>query len=522
MSSFITRANAKEPIEWKEKAYESVEKDSYMLDTAIALFAGLGVASFASPLAGAAIGLFLVKRIFDKESQKQKSKDLIVQKGLVAPFLHGDDFQDFVNQVGSPAVYQELKFADERGIQLSDRAWDLLEAYEAQHTQPAVSGSQSPVAVSQIGATTRLNAVEVQARTVTTAEALPVSSPVDYLVGDRLRTALVVSVSGGGKDVLLSNALRTFLSIYPGFNAIVMDCKDDPKEYGYYSDLPRVKVYRLNLAVSSDSTISAWIDAVLDDFNARPEKVLLLCNEGTLVREKSKRYADAVASLVSSGDSRQKYCWEAGQSGHADELKINSSARSRFRPLVIGMVGEEMQVEAILRAKWLADSANDMAAFRSEVRRSEVGRAWSDGQRWYAMPKLENYAGYNRDSRSFLPSREPKSGTPKEAALENDSIDVESEENDDLKSRLQSVFPNWSQSSIEVSMKVIDLLKRKEDGLKAHEIKSRIGELKGRDRKTTDSLLQKLTESNFVSLDEESFTLKMFKTDNNIDLDFLG
>jgi hypothetical protein len=173
-------------------------------------------------------------------------------------------------------------------------------------------------------------------------------------------------------------------------------------------------VYWLNLAVSSDSTIAAWVDAILDDFNTRPEKVLLVCNEGTLVREKSKRYVDAIASLVSSGDSRQKYCWEAGQSGHTDDLKVNGAARSRFRPMVICMTGEEMQVEAILRAKWLADSANDMQACRAELRRSPVGRAWSDGQRWYPMPTLENFAGYDRDSRSFL--NKAPSETPSEVS----------------------------------------------------------------------------------------------------------
>lgn len=84
MSSFITQSAQRQPIEWREKAYETVDQDNHMVDTAIALFAGLGVASFASPVAGLAVGVFMVKRIFDKETQKQKSKDLIIQKGLAA------------------------------------------------------------------------------------------------------------------------------------------------------------------------------------------------------------------------------------------------------------------------------------------------------------------------------------------------------------------------------------------------------------------------------------------------------
>ena len=63
-----------------------------------------------------------------------------------------------------------------------------------------------------------------------------------------------------------------------------------------------------------------------------------------------------VVGLVSSGDSREKYAWKAGQSAHIDDLGINGAARSRLRPLIIGLQGEEMQVEAVLAAKFVADS----------------------------------------------------------------------------------------------------------------------------------------------------------------------
>ena len=422
MSSFIAKSHHREPIEWREKAYETLDQDSYMIDTAVALFAGLGVASFISPVAGVAIAAFMVKRIFDKENSKQEAKDLVIKNGLTAPFLEGDDFTDFLDQAGSEAVCAELKFADDRGVELSDQAWDFLQLYELHHQPPQIA----PVNESKpaVGTHTRLGAVTTAATEIedgddnraavpssqsiaTASPALPSFNPVDYLVGDRLRTSLIVSVSGGGKDVLLSNALRSFLPTYPKFNAIVMDCKDDSKETGYYANLERVKLYRLNLAISSDSTIATWIDAILDDFNGRPENCLLICNEGTLIREKSKRYSDVVKSLVSSGDSRQKYCWEAGQSAHNDDLKTNGASRSRFRPLMIGMLGEEMQIEAVLQAKWFADSARDMSAITSEMRRSPVSRAWCDGMRWYPMPELVNYCGYDRDSRSFVESQKP-------------------------------------------------------------------------------------------------------------------
>lgn len=234
-------------------------------------------------------------------------------------------------------------------------------------------------------------------------------NPIPYLIGDRLRSVLIAAVSGGGKDILLSNAIREFLTRYPDFTVVVMDCKADPKETGYYANLPGVTVYRLDVSTAPESTALAWIDAALDDFNNRGEKALLVCNEGTAIRALSKRYADVVSSFVSNGDSRQKYAWEAGQSGHTEDLKTNGPGRSRFRPLAIALQGEEMQVEAILQAKWFAETAKDLRVIETEMRRSPVNRAWTDGRRWYPMPELPNYSGYDRDSRSFVHGEPPVS-----------------------------------------------------------------------------------------------------------------
>ena len=133
-----------------------------------------------------------------------------------------------------------------------------------------------------------------------------------------------------------------------------------------------------------------------------PEQALLICNEGTLIRAKCKRHIDVVVGLVSSGDSREKYAWKAGQSARIDDLGINGAARYRLRPLIIGLQGEEMQVEAVLAAKFVADTARNLPEVKTQMARSPVKRAWCDGQFWYAMPQLENYAGYDRDSREYL------------------------------------------------------------------------------------------------------------------------
>ena len=382
------------------------------------------------PAAGAISLPFLVNAV-KKAIRNGHQAEYVAKTGIFCHLLNRYEIAQLIRFTGRKFIVDQAVQAHIDGMKLTPAAIELVELIEGELTpttfeevRKAFTNQIEPKELAAVGNTTRLGAISVESREVTTPDMVTqsentknavVTHPVDYLIGDRLRTSLIVSVSGGGKDFLLSNAVRKFLALYPQFSVIMMDCKDDSKEYGYFANLPRTKVYRLNLEVSSDSTIAAWIDAVIDDFNSRPEKTLLICNEGTLVRDKSKRYVDAISSLVSSGDSRQKYCWEAGQSGHTDDLKINGAARSRFRPMVIAMANEEMQVEAILRAKWLADSANDMQACRSEMRRSSINRAWSDGQRWYAMPELENYAGYDRDSRSFVSAQKVES--PEETVL---------------------------------------------------------------------------------------------------------
>lgn len=395
------------------------------------------------PAAGAISLPFLVNAV-KKAIRNGHQAEYVAKTGIFCHLLNHSEIAQLIRFTGRKFIVDQAVQAHIDGMKLTGAAIELIELIEGELTPTSfeeVKKAFAPQtndptpkpepASTTISSKTRLGAMEMQAQTVSQDNSEPIS-PVDYLIGERLRTSLIVAVSGGGKDILLSNALRAFLRLYPGFTAIVIDCKDDPKETAYYANLERVTAYRLNLAVSSDSTISAWVDAVLDDFNSRPEKTLLICNEGTLIRDKSKRYVDAVASLVSSGDSRQKYVWEAGQSGHVDDLKINGAARSRFRPLVIAMSGEEMQVEAILRAKWLADSANDMQACRSELKRSPVGRAWSDGQRWYVMPKLENHAGYDRDSRSFVSAGAAQS-LEKVAPVLNQKESIQSESKPNIK-----------------------------------------------------------------------------------------
>jgi len=422
--------------EWETIAIETIESSGFPPQLLVPL--GLGAGFLISGLAPfMAIGLippFLAFRSAWIDNDRKSKMHQVSEKFAYAAVLGKAELQEYAHQFGTKTTIAQIDWAKRSGIPLSDPAEKLLARYKQKYKalppaieQPptvdvaaiALPGADTPD-TQPIGVNTRLGAVDIASLPQTTDEwwdSSPVAvvttsaNPVDYLIGDRLRTSLIVSVSGGGKDILLSNALREFLSKHRGFKVIVMDCKDDAKETGYYANLPNVRLHRLNVAVSSDGEVVEWVDRCLEEFLQLPERALLICNESTLIRAKAKRYVDAINGLVSSGDSREKYAWEAGQSAHLLDLCINGAARSRLRLLIIGLKGEEQQISAVLRAQCVDDTARSMSDIKGQLMRSPVGRAWCDGMRWFPMPVLENYSGYNRDKRANVEGFTPGSET---------------------------------------------------------------------------------------------------------------
>lgn len=428
MTSFKGAIVHKSLEDWEDEAIDAIESTGHnpQLLAVGGLGAGVVVAGL-SPISFLGLIPFIlgIKAAVEVNNRRSRMEPAI-EAGAYAAVLPLEELKEYAQQFGTEAAIAQIQWAKRSGVPLSDAAAMLLSRYQQKYKAlpaPAQNPPTEPAPAltperETVGATTRLGAVDTTAVEVedyswVDRSDLPVvvepqlPSPVDHLLGDRLRTSLIVSVSGGGKDILLSNALRAFLAKHPGFSVIVMDCKDDPKETGYYAGLPGVKVNRLNVELANDGEVVEWVDRCLNEFTTLGEQALLINNEGTLIRAKSARYVDAISKLVTGGDSRQRYAWEAGQSAHIDDLRINGAARSRFRPMIIGLKGEEMQIEAVLSAKFVTSSARNAADIQEQLGRSPVNRAWCDGQNWYPMPELENYSGYNRDTRSKINSDAP-------------------------------------------------------------------------------------------------------------------
>ena len=238
---------------YRDAALQQLGKDN--ATSMIVSITGVGIGSI---LAGAFIGFpmaltagaFILAQQFWNGSHEKRTARSAIE--------NGQDFTLYLNE----ETRQEYQ-----GFAKSVKAGG---GQDLPHTQSAISVEAVTVLPTQVNnppaSGAALSPSQLPAHSAQRSDR-PLSSPIDYLIGDRLRTALIIAVSGGGKDFLLSNALRVFLTSHPGYQVVLMDCKDDSKEYGYYFGLPRVTVHRLNVATSSDTEITRWVDTCLDEFH---------------------------------------------------------------------------------------------------------------------------------------------------------------------------------------------------------------------------------------------------------------
>lgn len=373
MSSFVAKSNHREPIEWRERAFETLDRDSYMLDTAVALFAGLGVASFASPIAGIAIGLLMVKRIFDKETQKQKAKDLIIKNGLAAPFLEGDDFHDFVEQAGRDAVYQELKFADTRGVELSDQAWDVIEQYELKHDKPVLPQaedtsnwahyppepvqSRDPVNSSKIAASSQQNMTQAQPPVAPHNVRKIMNIAEMMAAGKFIISRIIIGASRTGKSQLASDALG-FVRLRFGQNVTIFYISAGfiPEEDGrYWSMCDRVSGFYFPESSDTQKRLAygVWND-LIEEFTKVPSSVeqpkILVIDElnsvmGTAARLDSPiatQFVNGVkgklADISSMGSKRGLVIWALAPTGAMGDLGLTKANVTAMNPIFVAQV----------------------------------------------------------------------------------------------------------------------------------------------------------------------------------------
>ena len=377
------------------------------------------------PILGALVFAGSVFWTLQANRQKVRSMRVLAETQTPAPFLNGEDFEQYRRFVGDDiALIEEYKQVQPfKDLAISHDMEDLIDE-KAPHlldgdvSQP-LAQPLLPVVAKDLG----MLPLPTKAKIFDTPEVETAIDTYDLAkdMGEHPQTALIVGVPGAGKGMLFSNALRYAKAKYPNLQILGVDPKNDPKETGYWERGFNV-VYRQRMDHMQPDAAVAWIERCLAAFAQLPTPKLLLLDEGALVNQYFKLSSDKqafsrlqafITALISSGDSRGEYLWFVSQMANCNELGYSGGFRSLFRAVAIASTRNLNATNALLNTKFVPLPPGGIDDVMKLIAQSPVQRAFFDGKtnRWYTMAALPNHSERDRDNDSLLRSQE-SSTTP--------------------------------------------------------------------------------------------------------------
>ncbi|MBA3922151.1 MAG: hypothetical protein H0X31_10810 [Nostocaceae cyanobacterium] len=335
-----------------------------------------------------------------------KNKKLIKDVGCIAHVLKPSDFRAYRSQIGDEKILAELQYADSEGMSLSADAWDFISEFNVK-VQPALPQSrESTEAQNSPSKTAVIDYYDPNA-----------IARIDIIseMSDRINNTIVIGIPGSGKGMLVANAIFEIKRKHLGIKVFVIDPKAEPKEAGYYSGCDVIKSFACMDA--KPSTVAVWAEAAFEEYALcaqHNERTLLIVDEGTMLgnklsQAKSTLLVDKLTSYTSGGDSAGRNVWIMLQSPYVTGASLNLSTTSQMTSIVIAFSENIGAIAQWKSAKIFKQLSLDEVSTLIEV--SSTGRAVYYGKtgRWYMMPTLTNYSGYDRDQRKYLPGFEPES-----------------------------------------------------------------------------------------------------------------
>lgn len=400
------------PIEQWENLAENKASNTGMTIKIIGgvIAGGLGVALGVEILGGIAAA-WCVKSVFDSSKNIGKRLRLVRDCGCNAFVLNEDEFRIYVKQFGDNQVREELEYVQNAGIELSPFAESWLKT-NSNNQLPATT--DTPV---------DRHSAEVSTDTVGSCLAQNQQSPslesnqntfdISKIIADEIPNLFLIGLKGTGKGMLLANLIRLFKKQYPDRKVFLIDGKNDPKEYGYFDGVVDEKM-RLDCDTASPSAVYEFIQESLkkyDEFCLDNNGGLLVVDEFTIIGAKLKACKGKgiekdilnlrILGIGSSGDSRGKNVWFAGQTPYAGGNGTDLTTMSNLVKLVLVKKSNLGVIKDWGRAS-IFDKV-DVSYVEEKTNVSPVERAiyYQGTDKWYPMTELENHSGYNRDARTF-------------------------------------------------------------------------------------------------------------------------
>ena len=425
MSAFNPNSRQLTPAEWQAIASDSIEDNS----SQYFIIGGIVLGLFAASATGfSPTGLLIAAWGFYSATKRTKQVNCnevaINNYACVAHVLEGDNFRDFRRQVGDAEIAKQIQWAIERGYKLSNDALDYWESW-GQKSFSVDTNQNFSISLSPTWLVSKAEPYQNPSRTQDLTPSPVIQTHVSHysppsqqkfdvmseMVGRKIRNQLIVGIQGAGKGIVISNALEFVKKYHPGRKIFVIDPKGKAEESGYWEGradyLERAKIIEME-----PYEVVKWIKECFDLYMKVPGECLLFLDEGTAVASsfKSTRGAMAwlknkIAHFVSLGDGDGKNFWMAVQNGDTTDLGISGGMRSQLNPYVIINPEQMSAYESVINLELLPkDKKPSSEAIKEIAKRSPVGRALFHGaiNEWLPMPRMENYSGFDRDSRSFI------------------------------------------------------------------------------------------------------------------------
>jgi hypothetical protein len=404
--------------QWLQIASESIpdNENTGQLLIATGVIGGLiitGATSF--PPAGVVFGAWCLYNAFKGNADADKNLESIQEYGYVAHCLSGNNLRDFRDQFGDSETFRQIEWARDRNFWVSGDAEDFADNF---NIIPTISREKviTPQPLLQAIASS-LGSSTYQQTTSSVETYDPfINSKIDIIseMTDRITNLFIVGLGSSGKGILVSNALREIKKLYPNKKIFLINGKDEPKEYGYFKDIVDVEK-RLHCETAKPQTVAAWFESCVaeyDEFAANNNGALLIIDEGTIIGARLKTakctlLGDKLIGITSCGGSSGKNIWFLAQTPYVGANGSDKSGISQLTPIVL--VNEsnlsvlEVWKQASLFKKYDSDEVAEL------VEPSDCDRAVYFGKfaRWYSMPTLQNYSGFNRDKGEYLPGYFP-------------------------------------------------------------------------------------------------------------------
>jgi len=438
MSRFEPNSN-KTPQQWSALALrDNLSDRSGHLIVAGIVSGGL-LASATTPLLGGILAAYCVVKGLQNAFAADKNKKLIKDVGCIAHVLKPSDFRAYRSQIGDEKILAELLYAENEGMSLSADAWEFISEINAK-VQPALQMSRESV---EVHSSPTITAVIDYYDPNATARIDIISE-----MSDRINNTIVIGIPGSGKGMLVANAIREIKRKHPGIKVFVIDPKAEPKEAGYYDVCDVIKSFACMDA--KPSTVAVWAESAFDEYALcaqQNERTLLIVDEGTMLgnklnQAKSTLLVDKLTSYTSGGDSAGRNVWIMLQSPYVTGASLNLSTTSQMTSIVIAFSENIGAIAQWKSAKIFQQLSLDEVS--SLVEASPTGRAIYYGKtgKWYMMPLLTNYSGYDRDNREYLPGMKPNKSNVNllENSLTNDGNQPSEIVKPEISSRAQLVL----------------------------------------------------------------------------------